>query len=119
MCGMTTIGNTGGTPAAGGWQDADPAKTDELVRELGAIKGHGLNIAFLDGASSTRELAEKLLADGTIDASDVKRIVKDANDFGAVRSDERKVFETLLRDHAARFTPEAREALARHFGIPL
>jgi hypothetical protein len=116
---MTTIGGTGGAPAAGGWQDADPAKTDELVRELGAIKGHGLDIAFLDGAGSTRDLAQKLLADGTIDADDVKRMVKDANDFGRVRDDERKVFTTLLRDHAARFTPEAREALARHFGIPL
>lgn len=114
-------------PAGGGeradWPQADPAKTDALLKELESAEGRGPRLprwlSCLDPSSSTWKLAKKLLADGKFDAEDAKKLVADAKDFGRVTFQERQVFAMLLRDHADKMTPEAREALSKFAGIPL
>lgn len=102
------------------FEPADAAATDALVRELQATRGSGPSwLSFLDSNSSLRKLADKVLADGTIDANDAKALVRDAKDYGKVTDAEKKVFANLLRDRASQFTPEAREALAKFFGLPI
>jgi hypothetical protein len=99
---------------------ADPAATEALVRELEAIPGSGPRwLSFLDGDSSTKKLALALLRDGKFDAEDAKKLVQDAKDYGKISSAEKQVFANLLRDHAGQMTPEARDALAKFFGLPI
>jgi hypothetical protein len=114
------VSGAGGIRRADGLEAGDPAKVDALVSELHAQKGSGASwMSFLDADSSTKKLAEKLLKDGTFDANDAKALVKDAKDYGKITSSEKRIFANLLRDHAAKITPEARDALAKFFDLPV
>src|SRR5205085_9871255 len=110
-----------GADRLAGLEPSDPAKTDALVAELKASSnGSGPRwLSFLDSDSTTKKLAEKLLADGKIDANDAKALVKDAKDYGKITKEEKNIFAGLLRDHAAQMTPDARDALAKFFDLPI
>ncbi len=108
--------STGGTP-----EPLDPqtdAAASALAGELEAIKGSGPSLlSFLDAGSDVRKLGEKLARDGTLDAADVKALVTEAKDFGRLNKAEKDALAGILRQHGAKFAPEAREALARFVGV--
>ncbi len=117
---MSSVGGVGGAPRPDGLEPSDPAKVDQLVTELQGQRGSGPGwLAFLDADSSTRKLAETLLRDGKFDGEDAKKLVRDAKDYQKITSSEKQVFAGLLRDHAAKITPEARDALAKFFNLPI
>lgn len=97
---------------------ADEAATSALVNDLEATRGAGPSwLSFMDSARGLRPLARKLSEDGTIDADDVKALVKEAKDFGGLTAGEKDALKRIVRDFSAKFTPEAREALARFLGM--
>src|SRR5262245_36103059 len=100
--------------------EADPAATDALVNEMKATKGSGPSwMSFLDSDSSLKKLATQVLNDQKITASEAKALVKDAKDYGKITDSEKRVFAGLLRDHADKFEPAARDALAKFFSLPI
>lgn len=112
------VSGAGSVNRANELEPADPAATDALVNELNQVRGEGPRwMSFLDGDSSLKKLATKVLADNVIDAGEAKALVKDAKDYGKITNAEKNVFAGLLRDHASKFTPEAREALCKFFGL--
>ena len=90
---------------------AEPATTpegDRLLGQLQATWGRGPAwLSFLDGSAGLKPLAQRLAGDGKIDANDVKALVIDAKDFGGITSAEKNALKSVVRDLAAKFTPEA------------
>jgi hypothetical protein len=117
---MSVTGPTSGEVGRPDLEPADPAATDALLNEFNSIRGEGPRwLSFLDADSSTKKLAEKLLADGRFTADDAKALVKDAKDYGKITDSEKRIFANLLRDHADKIEPAAREALSKFFGLPV
>ncbi|HVY60089.1 MAG TPA: hypothetical protein VHF22_00490, partial [Planctomycetota bacterium] len=106
---------------AGNWDvQPDPIKVDVLVQNMRDVTGIAPGwLGFIDNDSTLKQLADQLLAGGTIDGEGAVRLVQEAKDFGKITPAEQQVFVNLLREHGGQFAPEAREALSRFFDIPL
>ncbi len=95
----------------------DPAAT-RLLEQLNRARGSGPGwLSFLDAASSTRALAEKVVRDGKVTGQEVLDLVKDAKDYGKITRDEKKVLEKLVNERASAFEPHALSALKEFLGL--
>ncbi|GIW70839.1 MAG: hypothetical protein KatS3mg102_0381 [Planctomycetota bacterium] len=126
MSGVSGVG-----PGSPGWEPGtQPAETvdPEAVAELlsGLRNIHDASqpwmprwlVRWLDGDSNVASLARSVLADNRVTAEEVRRLVSSAYDYGAMQPGEKRILTTLLNEHAAKFEPVAREALAQFLGVP-
>jgi len=118
---MGAIGGAG-SPWVSGASDARPELTPdaaELMSDLGQIAREsvpGWTAAF-DRSSGVHALGQKVLRDGRVTAGEVRQLVTEAYDFGAMTASERTVLRGLVSKHPSAFDPGARAALARFLGV--
>ncbi len=101
---------------------ADPAAAALLAQLRGVAVGARPSLpgwlSWLDGDSNVRELGRRAIEDGNVTAAEVERLVRGAYDFGRMSGGEKQALLRLLNEHAAKFEPAARQALADFLGVP-
>lgn len=71
----------------------------------------------LDSAGNVNSVVTSILRDGKVTGAEVKRLVKEAADYGNMNAAEKRALTGLLNGHADKFEPVAREALAKFLGV--
>ncbi|MHC4393343.1 MAG: hypothetical protein ACYS22_18780 [Planctomycetota bacterium] len=117
---MGVIGGSGGfvSGSAGAGPELTPDAAD-LLSDLGSIAKNAEPGWFggFDRSSGVSQLGTKVVSDGRVTEREVRELVTEAYDYGAMTAPEKTALRSLLSRHGAKFDPAARAALARFLGV--